>query len=226
MRILLIEDDEKISDVVKRSLTEQHYSVDIAFNGEEGDFLAKTNDYDLIILDLMLPKMNGWEVCKSLRKEKMTTPILMLTALDAVEDKIKGLDSGADDYLTKPFHLGELLARVRSLVRRTSEEKTSIITVADLIIDTAERKVTRSGKEINLSAKEFALLEYFVMYKNKVLTRQMISEHVWDIHFDPQSNVIDSFVRFLRQKIDKGFDSPLIHTLRGVGYKLSVEENK
>ncbi len=223
MRILLIEDDEKIADVVKRSLTEQHYSVDWAPDGEEGDYLAGTNDYDLIILDLMLPGMDGWEVCKSIRKEKINSPILMLTALDAIEDKIRGLDSGADDYLTKPFHLGELLARVRSLVRRTTDEKTALIEVADLQIDIAERRVVRAGKDINLSAKEFALLEYFIMHKNKVLTRQMISEHVWDMNFDPQSNVIDSFVRFLRQKIDKGFDSPLIHTLRGVGYKFSED---
>ncbi len=223
MRILLVEDDPKIADVVRRSLVEQHYSVDLASDGLEGDFLAKTNDYDLIILDIMLPKMDGWQICRSIREEKITTPILMLTALDAVEDKIKGLDSGADDYLSKPFHLGEFLARVRSLVRRTSDEKTSTIQVGDLIIDTASRRVVRAGKEINLSAKEFALLEYFMMHKNKVLTRQMLSEHVWDMNFDPQSNVIDSFVRFLRQKIDKEFDSPLIHTLRGVGYKLYVE---
>lgn len=223
MRILIVEDDPKIADVIRRSLVEQHYSVDLASDGIEGDFLAKTNDYDLIILDIMLPKMDGWQICRSLREEKITTPILMLTALDAVEDKIKGLDSGADDYLAKPFHLGEFLARVRSLVRRTSEEKTSTIQVGDLIIDTASRSVVRAGKEINLSAKEFALLEYFMMHKNKVLTRQMISEHVWDMNFDPQSNVIDSFVRFLRQKIDKDFDTPLIHTLRGVGYKLYVE---
>jgi len=223
MRILLIEDDEKIADVVKRSLTEQHYSVDWAPDGEEGDFLAKTNDYDLIVLDLMLPGKDGWEIIKSLRKEKINIPILMLTALDAIEDKIRGLDSGADDYLTKPFHLGELLARVRSLVRRTTDEKTTIIEVADLKIDTAQRTVNRAGQDINLSAKEFALLEYFIMHKNKVLTRQMISEHVWDMNFDPQSNVIDSFVRFLRQKIDKNFDFPLIQTLRGVGYKLSED---
>jgi len=223
MRILVIEDDEKIADALRRSLIDQHYSVDTAGDGEEGDYLAKTNDYDLIILDIMLPGMDGWQVCRSIRREKINTPILMLTALDSVEDKISGLDEGADDYLTKPFHLGELLARIRSLVRRQSDEKTTNIILGDLELDTAQRAVKRSGKEINLSSKEFALLEYFIMNKNKVLTRQMISEHVWDLNFDPQSNVIDSFVRFLRQKIDKGFDNQLIHTIRGVGYKLSIE---
>ena len=220
MRILVVEDDHKIADALYRGLTEQHYSVDLAFDGVEGEFLAQTNDYDIIILDIMLPKKYGWEVCKSLRQEKILTPILMLTALDSVEDKVRGLDEGADDYLTKPFNFRELLARVRSLARRQSDQKTSIVQVADLTLDTASRMVTRAGEKINLSAKEFALLEYFVMHKNKVLTREMISEHVWDMNFDPQSNVIDSFVRFLRQKIDKGFDPPLIQTLRGVGYKL------
>jgi two-component system, OmpR family, copper resistance phosphate regulon response regulator CusR len=221
MRILLVEDDVKIADAIYRGLTEQHYSVDLAKDGEEGDYLAKTNDYDLLILDILLPKMDGWEVCRSIRSDKITTPILMLTALDSVDDKIRGLDYGADDYLTKPFNFGELLARIRSLVRRQSDEKTSIIEVANLKINTATREVSRDDKQINLSAKEFAMLEYFVHYKNKVLTREMISEHVWDMNFDPQSNVIDSFVRFLRQKIDKGFEPELIHTVRGVGYKFS-----
>jgi DNA-binding response OmpR family regulator len=221
MRILLIEDDTKIADGIRRGLTEQHYSVDIANDGEKGEFLAKTNDYDLLILDIMLPKRSGWEVCKAIRAEKITTPILMLTALDSVDDKIRGLDEGADDYLTKPFNFGELLARIRSLVRRNSDERTTMISIADLFIDTAKREVMRAGNKITLSAKEFAMLEYFMLNKNKVLTREMISEHVWDMNFDPQSNVIDSFVRFLRQKIDKGYSPELIHTVRGFGYKLS-----
>lgn len=220
MRILIIEDEVNIADALKRALAEQHYSVDVAGTGEDGLELAEVNDYDLLILDIMLPDINGWEVCKELRKNKFTTPILMLTALDTIENKIRGLDVGADDYLTKPFDLGELLARVRSLMRRQTDQKTTIIQVADLTMDTSERSVTRAGKDINLSAKEFAMLEYFVMHKNKVLTREMISEHVWDMNFDPQSNVIDSFVRFLRLKIDKDFDTQLIHTMRGVGYKL------
>lgn len=221
MRILIIEDDSKIADAVKRALVENHYSVDWAADGKEGEYLAEINDYDLIILDLMLPGKDGREVCKSLRKESVKIPILMLTALDSVEDKISGLDSGADDYLTKPFHLGELLARVRSLMRRQSDDKNSILEIADLQLDTVKREVTRANKKIALSAKEFAILELFLMNKNKVLNRQVISEHVWDMNFDPQSNVIDSFIRFLRQKIDKGFDVQLIHTIRGVGYKLS-----
>lgn len=221
MRILVVEDDIKISDAIKRGLSQQHYSVDIAGDGEEGECLAEINDYDVIILDIMLPKKSGWDVCKSLRKNKIRTPILMLTALDSVEDKIRGLDEGADDYLTKPFNLGELFARVRSLCRRQSDEKSTVLQAADLILDTASRQVLRSGQEIRLSAKEFAMLEYFILNKNKVLTREMISEHVWDMNFDPQSNVIDSFVRFLRQKIDKGFEVQLIHTIRGVGYKFS-----
>jgi heavy metal response regulator len=223
MRVLVVEDDGNIADVIRRGLSEQHYSVDVATDGEEGAFLALTSDYDVIILDIMLPKKNGWLVCKEIREQGSKSPIIMLTALDSVEDKIKGLDWGADDYLTKPFHFGELLARVRSLVRRQSEQKTSEIHVADLVIDTALRSVKRGNQQINLSAKEFALLEYLVMNKDHVVTRQMISEHVWDMNFDPQSNVIDSFVRFLRQKIDKGFSSSLIHTVRGVGYRFSEQ---
>jgi len=224
MRILIVEDDAKIADGIRRGLVEQHYSVDIAPDGEEGEYLANTNDYDVIVLDIMLPKMNGWEVLRSLREGGLKTPILMLTALDSVEDKIRGLDYGADDYLTKPFNFGEFLARIRSLTRRQSDQKTSTISIADLTIDTASRSVVRSSKKINLSAKEFALLEYFMMNPNKVLTREMISEHVWDMNFDPQSNVIDSFIRFLRQKVDKEFSPELIHTVRGAGYKFSVEE--
>jgi DNA-binding response OmpR family regulator len=220
MRILIIEDEKNLADALKRSFTEQHYSVDVANKGGEGIYFAEINDYDLIILDIMLPDVSGWDVCKELRKDKVNTPIMMLTALDSVDDKIKGLDQGADDYLTKPFDLGELMARARSLMRRQTAQKTTILQVADLVIDTSERTVRRAGKDINLSAKEFAMLEYFILNKNKVLTREMISEHVWDMNFDPQSNVIDSFVRFLRLKMDKDFEVQLIQTLRGVGYKL------
>jgi DNA-binding response OmpR family regulator len=223
MRILLIEDEEKISTPLKKGLINQNYAVDVASSGKEGEFLALTNDYDVIILDVMLPDISGMEVCKNLRNEKVKTPIIMLTALDSIDYKIKGLDLGADDYLTKPFDFGELLARIRSLIRRRSSEKTAIIKASDITIDTASRTVERNGEKINLSAKEFALLEYFIMNKNKVLTREMISEHVWDLNFDPQSNVIDSFIRFLRQKIDKGSDKSLILTIRGVGYKFIDE---
>lgn len=221
MRILIIEDEKNLADGLKRAFVEQHYSVDISHTGEDGLFLANVNDYDLIILDIMLPDIDGWEVCKRLRRDKLTVPVLMLTALDTIDDKIKGLDEGADDYMTKPFDLRELMARARSLIRRQGEQKTTKIEIADLVMDTSERTVTRAGKDIKLSAKEFAMLEYFILNKNKVLTREMISEHVWDMNFDPRSNVIDSFVRFLRQKMDKGFDKQLIQTVRGVGYKFS-----
>jgi DNA-binding response OmpR family regulator len=221
MRILIVEDDVNIADVVRRGLVQQHYSVDVVHDGHKGEELAMVNDYDLIILDLMLPGKDGHAICRSLRREGIITPILMLTALGADADVIRGLDVGADDYLTKPFHFGVLLARVRSLSRRASSLKTAEIRLADLVLDTARRTVTRGGVAISLTPKEFALLEYFVMNKEKVLTREMIGEHVWDMSFDPQSNVIDSFVRFLRQKIDKDFEQTLIHTVRGVGYRFS-----
>lgn len=224
MRILLIEDDREIADLLKRGLTEQHYSVDLAYDGEEGEYLGLVNDYDLVILDLMLPKKDGRTVCNDLRQKGNQTPILMLTARDTIDDKIQGLDVGADDYMTKPFHFGELLARVRALIRRQSDQKATELRAADLVLDTARRSVSRGGVPIKLTAKEFALLEYFVLNKDRVLTREMISEHVWDMNFDPQSNVIDSFVRFLRQKVDKGFPRQLIHTIRGVGYKLTESE--
>ena len=172
----------------------------------------------------MLPKKDGREVCRDLRTKGNTTPILMLTALDGVEQRIEGLDSGADDYLSKPFHFGELLARVRSLIRRQTDVKSTEIRYADLVLDTVNRTVARQGTAIKLTPKEFALLEYFAMNHGRVLTREMISEHVWDMNFDPQSNVIDSFVRFLRQKVDRGFQPQLIHTVRGVGYRFSETE--
>ena len=224
MRILVVEDDTNLADLLRRGLTEQHHSVDVAHDGLEGDYLACVNDYDLIILDIMLPKKDGREVCRDLRTKGNTTPILMLTALDGVEQRIEGLDSGADDYLSKPFHFGELLARVRSLIRRQTDVKSTEIRYADLVLDTVNRTVARQGTAIKLTPKEFALLEYFAMNHGRVLTREMISEHVWDMNFDPQSNVIDSFVRFLRQRVDRGFHPQLIHTVRGVGYRFSETE--
>ena len=224
MRILVVEDDANIAAAIRRELVDQHYSVDVASDGMAGEDLALSNDYDLILLDLMLPKKDGRDVCKSLREDGLTTPILMMTALGEAEDTIHGLDAGADDYLVKPFHMGVLLARIRSLSRRKSEHKTTELKVADLVLDTAKRTVSRSGVPITLTAKEFSLLEYFIMNKERVLTRDMISEHVWDMNFDPRSNVVDSLVRFLRQRIDKDFSPTLIHTVRGVGYRLSEEE--
>jgi DNA-binding response OmpR family regulator len=220
MRILIVEDDHNIADVLRRGLIDQHYSVDVCHDGREGAELALVNDYDLLLLDIMLPGMSGKDLCRHLRSEGLLTPILMLTALGSAGDVITGLDSGADDYLTKPFDFGVLLARVRSLTRRRSEMRTTEIRVADLLIDTARRVVMRNDTQVPLTAKEFALLEYFVMHKGKVLTREAIGEHVWDINFDPRSNVIESLIRFLRQKIDvEGHDS-LIQTIRGVGYRL------
>ncbi|RMF10179.1 MAG: response regulator, partial [Alphaproteobacteria bacterium] len=189
----------------------------------DGEFLAEVNDYDLIILDLMLPKKNGITVCRELRASGVSTPVLMLTARDSVEDRVRGLDAGADDYLPKPFAFEELLARVRALLRRQSETKTPTLKLADLELDPISRRVTRAGKPIRLTTKEYALLEYLMRNAGKVLSRTLIGEHVWDMNFDPESNVIDVYISHLRAKIDKGFETPLLHTLRGQGYLLSDE---
>lgn len=224
MRILLIEDDPGIVETISRELRERNYIVDIATNGLEGEEMGAVNDYDLILLDLMLPGKDGRDVCRSLRHDGCSTPVLMMTALGESEDIVYGLDTGADDYLVKPIHPDVLLARVRSLTRRTSDHKTSVIQVADLVIDTAKRTVARGTTPIHLSAKEFGLLEYLIHNQGKVLTREMISEHVWDMNFDPRSNVVDSLVRFLRMRIDRGFEHQLIHTVRGMGYRFGPEE--
>ncbi len=224
MRVLLIEDDRHVADAVAKNLRAEAFAVDIAPDGESGEELAKINDYDVIVLDLMLPGQDGWTTCGNLRKDGVLVPILMLTALDEIDDKIRGLDSGADDYLTKPFHFGELLARIRSLVRRHSTVRSTTIERYGLRLDLNTHKAFREGREISLTAKEFALLELFMLNPERILSRQEISEHLWDMNFDPRSNVIESFVRFLRQKVDRGFDRPLIHTLRGAGYMFSDTE--
>ena len=218
MRVLLVEDDKKISAALSKGLRAEGYAVDSASDGVKGEELATINNYDLIILDIMLPKQDGWQTCDNLRKAKVLTPIIMLTALDDVSDKIKGLDSGADDYLAKPFHFGELLARMRALLRRGNEIKSSVLEKYGLKLDLNTHIASREGKEILLSTKEFALLELFMMNPNKILSRETISEHLWDMNFDPRSNVIEAFVKFLRQKIDKDFDKQLIQTVRGSGY--------
>ncbi|MDD4860447.1 MAG: response regulator transcription factor [Candidatus Omnitrophica bacterium] len=221
MRILVVEDEKKIADFIKRGLKEEGYAVDIANDGENGLFLAKTNDYDLVLLDLMLPKLDGITVCKKLRADKVLMPIIMLTAKDAVKDKVTGLDAGADDYLTKPFAFEELLARVRAMLRKKSEQaQASKLQVGDLVIDLNTHKVTRAGKDIELTAKEFALLEYLMRNAGKVVTRTMISEHVWDIDFDTFTNVIDVYINYLRNKIDPDSKKKLIQTVRGRGYIL------
>ena len=200
MRVLIVEDDKKIAASVAKNLKAEGYAVDIAEDGVKGEMQAKVNEYDVILLDVMLPKRDGWTVCSRLRKEGILTPILMLTALNDVSDKIKGLDSGADDYLPKPFHIGELLARIRSLSRRSLQVKTSLIECFGVVLDQSTHKVSRGGKEVLLSAKEFALLELFMTHPKKILTRDTISEHVWDMNFERNSNVIESFVKFLRSR--------------------------
>lgn len=220
MRILVVEDEKALANNLKKGLSEEGYSADVAYDGEEGGFMAETEPYDLIILDIMLPKADGITVLRNLRKQKIKTPVLMLTARDTVPDKIKGLDTGADDYITKPFDFEELLARVRALLRRKGEVKTAIITIGDLEIDTAAHQVRRGGRDIPLSAREYALLEYLAYNKGKVVTRTNISEHIYEYDFDLDSNIIDVYINFLRNKVDKGFEKKLIHTVRGAGYIL------
>ncbi len=220
MRILLVEDEKRMADFVTKGLKEERYVIDVAHNGEDALFLVDVNPYDLIILDLMLPDTNGLAICKHIRNKKMDTPILIITAKDSVRDKVKGLDFGADDYLTKPFSFDEFLARVRALLRRKRADKMSMLRVADLELNQLTHKVKRAGKDIDLTSKEYALLEYFIMNANEVITRTMISEHVWNEEFDSLSNIIDVFVNHLRNKIDKDFGKPLIHTIHGTGYIL------
>ncbi len=220
MRILLVEDEKKMSSFIERGLKEEGFVVDTAFDGEAGWDYAHTNDYDLVILDLMLPKMNGIAVCAKIREKGLRVPVLMLTARDAVEDKVKGLDAGADDYLTKPFAFDELLARIRALLRRPRTlEQEVVLSAADVKLDLLTRRVWVAEREVSLSQKEFALLEFLLRKKDEVVSRAQIAEHVWDLHFDPMSNTIDVFINFLRKKIDAGRDKSLIETVRGAGYR-------
>jgi heavy metal response regulator len=223
MRILVVEDEKKVARFIQQGLEEEHYTVDVAYDGENGAVMAETQTYDLVILDVMLPSMSGIDVTRRLRGTKVMTPILMLTAKTTTEDKVAGLDSGADDYLTKPFAVAELLARVRSLLRRGAMEKSTVLTCVDLELDTVSHKARRHGRLIDLTAKEYALLEYFLRNKDRVLSRTIISEHIWDYNFDTGTNLIDVYVNHLRNKIDSGFDRRLIHTVRGVGYVLREE---
>jgi heavy metal response regulator len=220
MRILVVEDEKKVASFIKRGLEEENFAVDVAYDGDEGLYLAENNPYDVILMDLMLPKKDGLSVIKELREKDISTPVLCLTAKDSVEDIVSGLDSGSDDYLTKPFAFGELLARVKALARRTAKDRGAEIYFADLRLDPVTHKVWRANKEIDLTAKEYGLLEYFMRHPNEVLTRAMIAEHVWDYAFDSFTNIIDVYVNYLRKKIDRDFDKKLIHTVRGVGYVL------
>ncbi|RLB07214.1 MAG: DNA-binding response regulator [Deltaproteobacteria bacterium] len=220
MRILVVEDEKKVASFLQKGLEEEYYIVDCAYDGEEALYMLEVNDYDMVILDIMLPKIDGLEVLRRVRGKGLSLPVLMLTAKDSVEDIVRGLDAGGDDYLTKPFAFAELLARVRALLRRREREPLGELKVADLVLNPLTHKVSRGGKQIELTAKEYALLEYLMRHANRVVTRTMISEHVWDYHFDPMTNVIDVYVNHLRKKVDMGFAHKLIHTIRGVGYML------
>ncbi|MGA1826233.1 MAG: response regulator transcription factor [bacterium] len=220
MRVLVVEDEIKIASFISMGLKEKSYAVDVAYNGEDGLLLAQTNPYDVIVLDIMLPKIDGISICRTLRSEKKDVPILMLTAKDEVTDKIRGLDSGADDYLTKPFSLEEFLARVRALGRRKQTGKTTLLKVADLELDQITHKVTRAGKLIELTSTEYSLLEYMMLHAHQVVTRTMILEHVWDLDSDPFTNIITVYINYLRKKIDAEFEKKLIHSIRGTGYIL------
>jgi heavy metal response regulator len=220
MRIIVIEDDRRIANFVAKGLREAAYAVDVVNNGNDALYQAQLNSYDAVILDVMLPGLDGFSVCRELRRNGIKTPILMLTARDSVEDRIAGLDTGADDYLIKPFAFDELLARLRALLRRSGEVRPQKITIADLVIDTIGQRVWRKGKEIILTAKEYALLEYLARESGKVVGRAEIAEHVWDENFDPFSNLIEVYIRRLRTKMDEGYAQQLIHTRRGAGYVL------
>lgn len=224
MRILLIEDDDRIVSFLKRGLEAEHYHVDAVNDGIEGMEMAKAIFYDLIILDLLLPSMSGMEICRVLRAEKVSTPILILTARNAVEDKVEGFGTGADDYLTKPFAFGELLARMKALLRRVpSHEAVSPLKVVDLVLDRETREVRRGERAVDLTAKEFSLLEYLMRHPDRVLTRTAILEAVWGYHFNMITNVVDVYISHLRKKIDDGHPQKLIRTVRDIGYKISTE---
>lgn len=225
MKILLVEDDLRVASFIRKGLKEENYTVDHARDGDEALYWAQTNTYDLIILDLLLPKKNGLEVLKTLRNERCKTPVLILTAKDEPRDKVTGLDSGADDYLTKPFEFDEFLARVRALLRRSSDLAPLLLKAGDLTMDVLQRKVTR-GQEIPLTSREYALLEYFLRHPNQVITRTMLSEQVWEQDFDSFTNVIDVHIARLRRKIDDGHSTKLIATVRGSGYRLECPENQ
>lgn len=223
MRILVVEDEPGIANFVRQGLMEAGYAVDLAWDGREGLDYALAADYDVLVLDIMLPKMDGLELLRELRRLGDKTPVLMLTARDTVDNRVEGLDAGADDYLVKPFAFPELLARVRALLRRPPLQVGTILQVGDLEMDTAKREVRRNDRPIELSPREYAVLEYLMRHPNQVLTRTQISEHVWNFEFFNESNVVDVYVGYLRRKIDQGENLPLIHTVRGVGYRMSEE---
>ena len=220
MRMLVVEDNRRLNGVLRASLAEAGYAVDAAYDGPEGSEMALATPYDAIILDVMLPGRDGLAVCRELRQRGVTTPILLLTALDTVQDRVRGLDSGADDYLVKPFAMSELLARLRALLRRDAPRKTAWIEVGDLRLDPATHRVERAGRRIEVTARLFALLEYFMRHPNQVLTRQMVEAHIWSYEYSGTSNAVDVYVRRLRRQIDDPFATPMLETVRGVGYRL------
>lgn len=224
MTILVVEDEYKITRFIQRGLEMEHYTVDVAYDGEEALNKLGVNDYDLIILDLMLPKKDGIEVCKEIRERKISAPVIMLTARDTIEDRIKGLDQGADDYIVKPFAFGELLARIRALLRREKTVKRSVLQISDLVLDPATHEVTRAGKQLPLTSKEYRLLDYFMRRPGQVCTRTMIGEHIWGYNFVDSSNVIDVSVSNLRKKVDGEYPLQLIKTVRNVGYKIIQDQ--
>lgn len=223
MRLLVVEDEKKVSSFIRKGLEEEGYAVDVALDGRTGLQMARDRVHDLIILDIHLPGMDGLSVLRELRGEKVSTPVLLLTVRANIEDKVLGLDAGADDYLTKPFAFQELVARIRALLRRQTEAKHPVLEFADLVLDPSSRTVFRGNQKIDLTAKEYALLDYFMRNPGRVLTRTMIAEHVWDYDFDSMTNIIDVYVNYLRRKIDSDRERKLIHTVRGVGYVLKEE---
>jgi two-component system OmpR family response regulator len=223
VRVLVVEDEVKMAALLQRGLREEGYAVDVASDGTEALWLATENGYDAIVLDVMLPDVDGFEVCRKLREAGRWSPVLMLTARDGVPDRVAGLDAGADDYLTKPFSFAELLARLRALVRRGAPERPAVLRVGDLVLDPATRRVARDGAPVELTAREFALLEFFMRHPGEVLSRTRLIEHVWDFAFEGDSNVVDVYVRYLREKIDRPFARDSIETVRGAGYRLREE---
>jgi len=222
MRILIVEDEPSIANFVRQGLSEAGYAVDVAWDGDEGLAYALAADYDALVLDVMLPRMDGLELLRELRQRGHKTPVLMLTARDTVSDRVQGLDAGADDYLIKPFAFPELLARVRALMRRPPLQVGTLLSVGDLEMDTASRQVRRQDRRIELSPREYAVLEYLMRHPDQVLTRTQIGEHVWNFDFFHESNVVDVYIGYLRRKIDRGSERALIHTVRGVGYRISA----
>jgi two-component system copper resistance phosphate regulon response regulator CusR len=221
MRIFVVEDDERLASVIARGLRKHSYAVDVASDGETAIFQAETNEYDLLVLDVMIPRHDGFDVCRSLRENGFAAPILFLTARDSVADRVRGLELGGDDYLVKPFDFDELVARVRALMRRRHVLRSAVLAVADLTLDTATRTASRAGRAIDLTAKEYSVLEYLMENPGRVVSRTELAEHAWDHSYDPFSNVIDVYIRRLRRKLDAGEPVPLIRTRRGAGYVLT-----